>query len=54
MADKVLLLSRAPTTIAAYPDVSCPRPRSPQTLVHPCSRTSGHFMEVFQREVRKR
>jgi NitT/TauT family transport system ATP-binding protein len=54
MADKVLLLSRAPTTIAAYPDVSCPRPRSPETLVDPVfTDLRGHCLEVFQREVRK-
>jgi NitT/TauT family transport system ATP-binding protein len=54
MADKVLLLSRAPTTIAAYPDVSCPRPRSPETLVDPVfTDLRGHCLEVFQREVRR-
>src|SRR5215208_1049061 len=54
MADKVLLLSRAPTTIAAYPDVPCARPRSPETLVDPFfTDLRGHCLEVFQREVRK-
>jgi NitT/TauT family transport system ATP-binding protein len=54
MADKVLLLSRAPTTIADYPDVPCPRPRSPETLVDPVfTDLRGHCLEVFQREVRK-
>jgi NitT/TauT family transport system ATP-binding protein len=54
MADKVLLLSRAPTAIADYPDVPCPRPRSPETLVDPLfTDLRGHCLAVFQREVRK-
>ena len=54
MADKVLLLSRAPTRIADFPDVPCPRPRSPETLIDPVfTALRGHCLEVFQREVRK-
>jgi len=50
----VLLLSRAPTTIADYPDVPCARPRSPETLVDPLfTDLRGHCLDVFQREVRK-
>ncbi len=54
MADKVLLLSRAPTRIADYPDVPCPRPRTPETLVDPVfTDLRGRCLEVFQREVRR-
>ncbi|CAL8980605.1 MULTISPECIES: ABC transporter ATP-binding protein [Rhodoplanes] len=54
MADKVLLLSRAPTTIADYPEIPCPRPRNPETLVDPVfTQLRGHCLDVFQREVRK-
>lgn len=54
LADRVLLLSRRPATIADAPDVSLPRPRSDETLSDPAYvQLKGHCLEVFQREVRK-
>ncbi len=54
LADRVLLLSRRPATIADFPDVLLPRPRSDQTLSDPAYvQLKGHCLEVFQREVRK-
>ena len=54
LADRVLLLSRRPATIADCPDVSLPRPRSDETLSDPAFvHLKGHCLEVFQREVRK-
>jgi len=52
IADRVLLLTRRPTRIAAWVDIDVPRPRSAATLAEP------HFVElkarcldIFQREV---
>jgi NitT/TauT family transport system ATP-binding protein len=54
LADRVLLLSRRPATIADFPDVLLPRPRSDQTLSDPAYvHLKSHCLEVFQREVRK-
>jgi NitT/TauT family transport system ATP-binding protein len=54
LADRVLLLSRRPATIADFPDVLLPRPRSDQTLSDPAYvQLKGHCLQVFQREVRK-
>lgn len=54
LADRVLLLSRRPATIADFPDVLMPRPRSDETLSDPAFvLLKSHCLEVFQREVRK-
>lgn len=54
LADRVLLLSRRPATIADFPDVMLARPRSDQTLSDPAYvHLKAHCLEVFQREVRK-
>ncbi|MCL4799965.1 MAG: ABC transporter ATP-binding protein [Burkholderiales bacterium] len=54
LADRVLLLSRRPATIADFPDVPMPRPRSDETLSDPAFvLLKGHCLEIFQREVRK-
>jgi NitT/TauT family transport system ATP-binding protein len=54
LADRVLLLSRRPATIADFPDIVLPRPRTDATLSDPAFvRLKGHCLEVFQREVRK-
>jgi NitT/TauT family transport system ATP-binding protein len=54
LADRVLLLSRRPAKIAAFPDVLLPRPRSDETLSDPAYvHLKGHCLEIFQREVRK-
>ena len=52
IADRVLLLTRRPTRVAAWVDVDVPRPRSAATLADP------HFvdikarcLDIFQREV---
>jgi len=52
IADRVLLLTRRPTRIAAWVDIDVPRPRDASTLAAP------HFVElkarcldIFQREV---
>jgi len=55
LADKVLLLTRRPTTIADFVDVDLPRPREPDLLsserfVH----LKRHCLDVFQRAVRER
>jgi NitT/TauT family transport system ATP-binding protein len=54
LADRVLLLSRRPATIADFPDIVLPRPRTDATLSDPAFvRLKGHCLQVFQREVRK-
>jgi NitT/TauT family transport system ATP-binding protein len=54
LADRVLLLSRGPARIAAYPAYGAPRPRTGATMSEPeFVRLKAHCLEVFQNEVRK-
>jgi NitT/TauT family transport system ATP-binding protein len=54
LADKILLLTRKPTRIAATLPFDAPRPRDTDTLSSPdFVRAKAHCLEVFQREVRK-
>jgi NitT/TauT family transport system ATP-binding protein len=53
LADKVLLLTRRPSRIAAYLDVPMSRPRSPQTLTDPAFvGLKATALDVFQKAVR--
>ena len=55
LADRVLLLSRGPARIAAYPSYEAPRPRTGATLSEPdFVALKSHCLEIFQREVRAR
>jgi len=52
IADKVLLLTRRPTRIAAWVDIDVPRPRGPATLAEPhFVELKARCLEIFQREV---
>jgi NitT/TauT family transport system ATP-binding protein len=54
LADRVLLLSRHPATVADFTPVTAARPRTDATLSDPeFVRTKAHCLEVFQREVRR-
>lgn len=54
LADRVLLLTRAPTTVADFPVINVERPRSFRTLGDPeFVRQKAHCLDIFQREVRK-
>jgi NitT/TauT family transport system ATP-binding protein len=54
LADRILLLSRRPASIADYVHYDAPRPRSDATLSqHDFVRIKAHCLEVFQREVHK-
>jgi NitT/TauT family transport system ATP-binding protein len=54
LADYVLLLTRRPGRIAAYPRVDVPRPRNDATLANPDFVTlKSEALEIFQREVRR-
>ena len=54
LADRILLLSRRPASIADYVRYDAARPRSDATLSqHDFIRVKAHCLEVFQREVRK-
>ena len=54
LADRILLLSRRPATVADYVHYDAARPRSDATLSQPdFVRIKAHCLEVFQREVRK-
>jgi NitT/TauT family transport system ATP-binding protein len=54
LADRILLLSRRPASIADYVRYDAARPRSDATLSqHDFVRVKAHCLEVFQREVRK-
>lgn len=49
LADKVLMLTRRPTRIAAYLDVGLPRPRTPASVVDPgFVALKARALEVFQ------
>ncbi|NJK64158.1 MAG: ATP-binding cassette domain-containing protein [Synechococcaceae cyanobacterium SM2_3_1] len=54
MADRVLLLTKAPTRVADEVDFFCPRPRTFETLsTSEFISVKSHCLEVFQREVRR-
>ncbi len=54
LADNILLLTRAPATVADYVSFDAPRPRSDATLSDPTYiAAKARSLEVFQREVRK-
>jgi NitT/TauT family transport system ATP-binding protein len=54
LADRILLLSRRPATVADYVRYDAARPRTDATMSeHEFVRIKGHCLEVFQREVRK-
>jgi NitT/TauT family transport system ATP-binding protein len=54
LADRILLLSRRPASIADYVHYDAARPRTDATLSqHDFIRVKAHCLEVFQREVRK-
>ena len=53
LADKVLLLSRRPTRVAALVDNDLPRPRNANTLTEPAFvRLRSECLEIFQKEAR--
>tara|TARA_E500000331_G_scaffold349886_2_gene393862 strand:+ start:2957 stop:3814 length:858 start_codon:yes stop_codon:yes gene_type:complete len=53
LADKVLLLSRRPTRVAALVDNDLPRPRNANTLTKPAFvRLRSQCLEIFQKEAR--
>jgi len=54
LADRILLLSRRPASIADFVHYDATRPRTDATLSqHDFVRVKAHCLEVFQREVRK-
>jgi NitT/TauT family transport system ATP-binding protein len=54
LADRILLLSRRPASIADYVHYDAARPRTDATLSqHDFVQVKAHCLEVFQREVRK-
>ena len=54
LADRILLLTRAPTQVAEFVSFDAPRPRTDATLADAgFVSTKAHCLEVFQREVRK-
>jgi NitT/TauT family transport system ATP-binding protein len=54
LADRILLLSRRPATVADYVPYEAARPRTDATLSqHDFVQVKAHCLEVFQREVRK-
>ncbi len=54
LADKVLLLSRAPTHVVEFPSVDVPRPRNALTLADPeFNQIKGHCLDIFQQQVRQ-
>lgn len=54
LADRVLLLSRAPTSVVAFPEVGLSRPRTADTLGDPrFVKVKAECLDIFQREVRK-
>jgi NitT/TauT family transport system ATP-binding protein len=54
LADRILLLSRRPASVADYVHYDTARPRSDATLSQAdFVRVKAHCLEVFQREVRK-
>jgi len=54
LADRILLLSRHPATVADFVHFDIARPRSDETLSDPeFVSIKAHCLEIFQREVRK-
>jgi NitT/TauT family transport system ATP-binding protein len=54
LADRILLLSRRPASIADYVHYDAARPRTDETLSQPdFVQVKAHCLDVFQREVRK-
>lgn len=54
LADRILLLTRAPTRVADFVAFDAPRPRTPDTLSDShFVRVKSHCLDVFQREVRR-
>ena len=54
LADRILLLTRAPSRVADFVSYDAVRPRTDETLSDPAFiRVKSHCLEVFQREVRK-
>jgi NitT/TauT family transport system ATP-binding protein len=54
LADQILLLSRAPAKVAAFPQFDMPRPRTAETLGDPeFVKLKAHCLDIFQQEVRK-
>jgi NitT/TauT family transport system ATP-binding protein len=54
LADRILLLSRRPATVADYVRYDAPRPRTDATMSdNEFVRIKGHCLDIFQREVRK-
>ena len=54
LADRILLLSRRPATVADYVRYDAARPRTDATMSeHEFVRIKGHCLDIFQREVRK-
>ncbi|MET0971472.1 MAG: ATP-binding cassette domain-containing protein [Tardiphaga sp.] len=54
LADRILLLSRAPARVVDFPVVDVPRPRNTLTLADPeFNRIKGHCLEIFQQQVRQ-
>ena len=52
LADRVLLLSRAPARVVDFPVVDVPRPRTTRTLADAeFNRIKGHCLEIFQQQV---
>jgi NitT/TauT family transport system ATP-binding protein len=54
LADRILLLTRAPSRVADFVEFDSPRPRTDGTLSDPeFVRIKSHCLQIFQREVRK-
>ena len=55
LADRILLLSRAPARVADFVRYDSPRPRTDATLSEPeFIRIKAHCLEVFQQEIRRK
>lgn len=53
LSDRILLLTRRPTSIAEYMTFDMPRPRTPESMADPhFVATKSHALEVFRREVK--
>jgi NitT/TauT family transport system ATP-binding protein len=54
VADRILLLTRAPTQVADFVSYDAPHPRTDETLAEAnFIKVKSHCLSVFQREVRK-
>ncbi len=55
LADRILLLSRAPARVADFVRYDSPRPRTDATLSEPeFIRIKAHCLEIFQQEIRRK